>query len=77
MSVARAAALPLQVGVGVVVAVELGQVHQHPCGAAALSRPAEAAVADPSAGRTAPLLRRGRTWVRPARKHEDGSGSTV
>ena len=59
MSVARAAALPLQVGVGVVEAVELGQVHQHAGGTAAIPRPAEAAVADPSAGRALPLLSRG------------------
>lgn len=40
----------------VVVAVILGQVHQHSGGAAAVAGPTEAAVADASAGRTEPLL---------------------
>lgn len=47
---------PVQIGVHVVVAVILGQVDQHSGGAAAVSGPAEATVADASAGRTQPLL---------------------
>lgn len=57
----RTAPSPVQVGVHVVVALELGQVDQNSGGAAAVSGPAEAAVADASAGRTQPLLPGGGT----------------
>ncbi len=47
---------PFQVGVHVIKAVVFSQVNQHSCGAATVSGPTEAAVADPSAWRALPLL---------------------
>lgn len=47
---------PFQVGVHIVIAVVFRQVNQHPRSTAAFSGTAEAAVADPSAWRTLPLL---------------------
>lgn len=47
---------PFQVGVHVIESMVLRQVHQHSRGTAAVSGPTEAAVADPSARRTQPLL---------------------
>lgn len=47
---------PLQVFLNVIVAVELGQVDEDPCGTAAVPLPAVAAVADPAAGRAHPVL---------------------
>lgn len=49
---------PFQVLVDVVVAVEAGQSHQVPGGAAALLLATQAAVAHPSADRTRPVLQR-------------------
>lgn len=47
----------VQVGVHIVIAVIFGQVNQDSCSAAAISGPAEAAVADAPARRAPPLLR--------------------
>lgn len=51
----------VQVGVRVVITVKFGQVNQDSGGAAAVSGPAEAAVADAPAGRAPPLLMGGQT----------------
>lgn len=47
---------PFQVGMHIIIAVIFSQVNQHSCGAATVSGPTEAAVADPSAWRALPLL---------------------
>lgn len=48
--------LPLQVLLDIIITVELGQMNENPSGTAAISSPAVTAIADPTAGRTCPLL---------------------
>lgn len=49
---------PVQIGVHVIVTMVFSQVNQNPCGTAAITCPAEAAVAYPSAWWALPLLPR-------------------